>query len=136
MFIGSRDSRPVVLNIYITPLDQISHEEILDVDVACPLAVGRKPIIRQQHGALVFLIDHAVMDVIPLYLKEVMSPQDLWHTVIDPDEFVLSRTPCIDLLAGRQSIDCIFTQEHLDPSVALDTGLFGEDSINPTLNDL
>ena len=69
--------------------------------MACPLAVGRKPIIRQQHGALVFLIDHAVMDVIPLYLKEVTSPQDLWHTVIDPDEFGLSRTPCIDLLAGR-----------------------------------
>ena len=83
--IGDQLVRRAICDTYVPRLDAVSDEEVADVHVAGLFTAGHPSIVSKEHGTLVVLVNHAVLDLVALCLQEISHPEYLGHAVIHTD---------------------------------------------------
>ena len=95
----------------------VSNKEVPNVNMSSPFTAGGKPIIFQQYGTLVVLVDKWVHYIISLCFEEIAIPKNLRHDIIDIHQFPFSGTPDINFLASGRGIYHSFPKGHGTTSV-------------------
>ena len=69
-----------------------------NVNVLCSFASRGLPILLQNNGTLVDLVQAIILNTVELCRNEILVPEDRWHEAISTHDFCLHGTFCVELL--------------------------------------
>jgi hypothetical protein len=67
-------SSRVVLDLPFSSSNLVHHKKVPDVDMSCSLTAQGLPILHDQYGALVVMVDNQILNSVSLCLKKLASP--------------------------------------------------------------
>ena len=99
-----------MLDTNLSTFDAVLDEVVSDVDVFGALATRPFSVGFEKNRTFVVLIDDSPFRFVALCFQKVVSPQYLWHHVVDGDDFGFGGASRVQFLFDRGRHDVTFTE--------------------------